>query len=1563
MSDLDPIELGIAINSEELMQEFQKMMASSEQLDKSLEDTKKKFNEFVQSQLTGNGTLRENAKLTEAQSNAIKRHAEALIWLKEQVSMTFDPTQLKVYEYQIQQAEKAIENIIDSANQRVELMDQAQLEAANKKLIEAGKLIDQISDKTFTPNFATPEELEVLSEHINSAENEMEQLGVVIDFVSNKLTDIDPASSEWSALADDINTANEMLGRAPAIYDATGNSIDQMKDALSEFQAQLSTETDPEKVRILNQNIENLESSIKAVKNAGRSGFDEFGNKIVEQKEATVQLQTELEKLIQDMAKLRLENEQGSEGYENLKQRAIEIRTSLASVNQEVNASASASANLDTLIRATTAITAGFSMAQGAAALFGNENENVQQTISKVTSTMAILQGLQQIQIELKRTDSVVTASQIALQRLYAIVVGNSTGALKAFRIALAATGIGAIILLLGALIANWDAVKKAIGLTTDEIEENIEIGKKANDLYAKKISLLQFLVKQNRETALSERQKKQAVKEYNRELGDTLGTVKDYAELESKIISRASDYVNYMQIKAQADAAYILSLEKQKLLLEQITALSTGDLDWFNRIDQSLQKFYVGGFNLLGGNKKVKYEISNEEILKYLNFPTKEQAQKAIKDAGYSQVIQSEFSSIYEKQQDGNKILNTSISLLKKSSEAADKLKIVTDKGVSAEIEADEKRLEILKARGKNTEALERSILNKKIAHYKNDKAEFEKWTQAKAVFEAGVQKKRDEKTEEQRKKEKAAQKKAEEEAKRLKDQQLGVLQDISDTERDIHKQTLDQNAREIEDIKDKYNKLREEVKKAQLGSQVLLRIDTIEKTETSNVTYMQGTDELLKQLEKEKEIYTAFEQLKTKIGAEEITKQYKNQMMGFLDFASRIQDEMDKILSKSSDQRSNVENARLKALEDFQAKTKKEDSDSDNQKYLAAYEATLVYQDKIKQIDADYLATKKELEKISDVEIRTAKLQELERLKKVRINTAKAEANESLDIWRGLSSDLTGISQKELDVRISSLDEYYKKASEYLDDDQKNFINAELEKAKNVKGRNDLETREKVALEKKKKLLAEIAKYHNKNNELVAEETEKLEEVNQELELIQIEKLQKVVEGFQTVSVIAGSLADAFAESNDELSQIMKTIAELADDVGKVVNAFMKSIWDGIVALVAALIKWIGKLFTMGKRARESRKKAIEEIKKWQAEMIAQQLEYNKTLRDRELIEARINDLYVSRVQNIREEMEALKKNKASVLEDMDRIWKRLLGSETIYDKTFKLKGGFLGFGKKTKVVDHYDSVANLLGIDQDTQITDELFEKLEKLNTMKPLTGDAKEAYEQLKKLRDEYGSIDDAMKQLEIDLKNAVTGTTAQSIADSIIEGIKSGKKSFADFADDIEGFLRNAILAGMSAKILEPEMQKLQDLLYEMMGDGVLSEEERKQWQQMYMKLAQDAQSYMDMMNQAGLNMTGTVNSANSLKGALEGMTAEQADLLAGQFGGLRLTQLETNSILKNGAAQQLAASSRMIEYLVAIENNTKRTANNTELSLSELAKIKDLLRKMADDGGRSGGIP
>ncbi|WP_333662300.1 hypothetical protein [Chishuiella changwenlii] len=1427
MSDLDPIELGIAVNSEEVIADFNKLMASSGQLDKSVAQAKTSFNDFVQAQLAGKGVLNENANLTEAQSNAIKRHAEALVWLKEQLETTFDPTQIKVYEYQISQAESAIDKIIQTANQRVELLDTAQIEQTNAKLEEAGKLIDQISDTTFSPSFATPEELEVLSTHLNKTDDELEQLGTVIDFVSAKLNDLDPNSEEFAKLSADIETANEMLGRTPAIYDAAGNSIDQMNDALKAFQAQLAEETDPEKIQILNQNIETLEDSIKALKNAGRSGFDEFGNKITEQKETVVQLQTELENLIQEMGRLRLANQENSKEYTVLKERATEIRTALNKVNQEVNASASASASLDTLIRATTAISAGFSMAQGAAALFGSENENVERTIAKVTATMAILQGLQQIQLELKRADSIVTVAQTTAQKAYTMVVGTSTGALKLFRIALASTGIGLIVILLASLIANWDKVTASI---------------------------------KNSFPALNG-------------FGDQIDKIKAYV----------MGFLN----------AY---LEMYKTIWNTLMKLKNADFSgaW-------------GEIKNAGGNISDAFNNGKQDSLN---------------------------ASRQEKQ---NKILQKAI-------------------------EEDMRKIEVIEARtGEKQYTRRAKNIKAQLSLVEKGSEEEIKLKQDLNLLYADQEKKQTDeakKAHDKRQKEaEAAARKAKELAEKLYEARKKIQEKINALEDNLNNRENEGN--EIAQIKKKYDTIRKEAQKVGLGQKDLIRIDVLETKEIQIKTYENETKDLLKNLNEQKDLFAAYEALKTKIGETEAKKRYDIAQKEFGTFSDVLEAEIKKLTNIQN--RSFEQNERLNSLQTLKTDVDKGNNQKQIDEFAEAYQATISHREKLQRINELYDGKALTLQKTTDEKLRAEHLQENEKLRQDVINSANAEIYEKTTIYERMSQSLIGITKRELAIRIQTLDEYLKKLDSSLTDEQKAFIESEKKKAKTLLKSSELSLYENSLLQEKERLLALIAK-RPKGLPIDPAEIQRLEEINQELRktagykaLMVSEKAAQLAGGFK-------DMASAIGDSNEGLSSTLETIGDILDVASNAATAFASFSSGDIVGGIASTMKTIAGVLSIGKKARESERKAREEIKKYQAEMIASQLEYNKTLRDRLLTEASINDLYVSRVQNIKEEMDALKKNKESIIRDQQSIFDRLLNSETITGKSTKKKGGVFGIGRKTVVIDEKSTISKILGLKEGAQLTDDIFERLERLNAQKPLTGDAKDAYEQLKKLRDEYGSIDDAMKQLEIDLKNALTGTTAQSIADSIIEGLKSGKRSFADFANDVEGFLRDAMIAGMSAKVLEPEMQKLQDALAEMMGDGVLTEDERKQFQEMYMKLAQDAQQYMDILNQTGINMSGTVSNANSLKGAIQGMTADQADLLAGQFGGLRLVQLETNKILQSGAAQQLASSSRMIEQLGQIEINTRQTATNTEMSVSELRKIKDLLTKMANDNGRSGGI-
>lgn len=149
--------------------------------------------------------------------------------------------------------------------------------------------------------------------------------------------------------------------------------------------------------------------------------------------------------------------------FKELSKEAGTLKDAIGDVSARVNVLASDTQKLDAMISTATGIAGAFSVAQGAVALFGDENEDLQKALLKVQGTMAILNGLQAVQATLNKDSAFSVTVLGAAQTAYNAIVGTSTGLMKVFRLALAATGIGAMILLVGALVANWDKISKSV--------------------------------------------------------------------------------------------------------------------------------------------------------------------------------------------------------------------------------------------------------------------------------------------------------------------------------------------------------------------------------------------------------------------------------------------------------------------------------------------------------------------------------------------------------------------------------------------------------------------------------------------------------------------------------------------------------------------------------------------------------------------------------------------------------------------------------------------------------------------------------------------------------------------------------------------------------------------------------------------------------------------------------------------------------------------------------------------------------------------------------------------
>ena len=159
-------------------------------------------------------------------------------------------------------------------------------------------------------------------------------------------------------------------------------------------------------------------------------------------------------------------------------------------------------------------IAGGFAAAHGAVALFGAENENLNKILSQVQGSLALLNGVEAISNTFKKENAVLTNLQSAAQAIYTTVVGTSTGALKLFRIALAATGIGLVVVAIGELVAHWEDLTKWIKGSTEELDKNIEATKRSTETMKSQQKQMEQNIKDFRDKELASLNEIKAIRE-----------------------------------------------------------------------------------------------------------------------------------------------------------------------------------------------------------------------------------------------------------------------------------------------------------------------------------------------------------------------------------------------------------------------------------------------------------------------------------------------------------------------------------------------------------------------------------------------------------------------------------------------------------------------------------------------------------------------------------------------------------------------------------------------------------------------------------------------------------------------------------------------------------------------------------------------------------------------------------------------------------------------------------------------------------------------------------------
>lgn len=180
----------------------------------------------------------------------------------------------------------------------------------------------------------------------------------------------------------------------------------------------------------------------------------------------------ELRQELKAQKDIMLSAEEGTKEYNDALQKAAGIQHTLKEQMEEVNASAMDFGQIaGNVVKATGGIVAGFQAAKATLNLFGIENEAVLESLEKMQNLMAITQAIPALDDGVK-----------AFKRL-GLAIKAAAASMNGLKAALVSTGIGALVVAVGLLAANWDKVTDAMrkwGIISEDTDAKIKKQQKA---------------------------------------------------------------------------------------------------------------------------------------------------------------------------------------------------------------------------------------------------------------------------------------------------------------------------------------------------------------------------------------------------------------------------------------------------------------------------------------------------------------------------------------------------------------------------------------------------------------------------------------------------------------------------------------------------------------------------------------------------------------------------------------------------------------------------------------------------------------------------------------------------------------------------------------------------------------------------------------------------------------------------------------------------------------------------------------------------------------------------
>jgi hypothetical protein len=427
-----------------------------------------------------------------------------------------------------------------------------------------------------------------------------------IAVVGDKAAEAGAKASEAFKDAGKSAAAAFSSGQVKAAIDSQVKSIDSLRAGIDKLYK--------EELKLLQQGQKQSAAYKKNVEEAAKlrveldklsKGTNVYGNETGKVEKAAVSLKTQLKNLKAELSNLEAQGQENSKAFQDTAFQAARLEDQIGDTNERVRVLASDTFKFDAAIGAVKGLAASFSIAQGAAAAFGADSEDLNKVIARTQGAIALLSGLQEIA-------NLVTgqgATKIAFQNIFmkdkvvttyaaatatgvlataeegaAVATLTTVKSLNLLKLAIAGTGIGLLVIGLVALYKAWEESQQA-ALNAKKAYE--EVGVSVRNLRQDNYELQKSLIDSADALAVAQGKEKQSAVDIRNERRDALEEgikangeyllqiqqLKIREQELAKVVARSRNGTDFQDKKNRADleANVKRRLELEKLVAEDI--------------------------------------------------------------------------------------------------------------------------------------------------------------------------------------------------------------------------------------------------------------------------------------------------------------------------------------------------------------------------------------------------------------------------------------------------------------------------------------------------------------------------------------------------------------------------------------------------------------------------------------------------------------------------------------------------------------------------------------------------------------------------------------------------------------------------------------------------------------------------------------------------------------------------------------------------------------------------------------------------------------------------------